>query len=110
MAYGLKYTIPFANVDNIPCVVNIEQKDYAGTSTELQAGANPFVVTTDDDDFVYTPKRFSTAKINIVGSDYLRDLYSTLYQEYRVTFYRNKSLVSFGNVFIRWRITIKDQR
>ena len=89
MAYGLKYTIPFANVDNIPCVVNIEQKDYAGTSTELQAGANPFVVTTDDDDFVYTPKRFSTAKINIVGSDYLRDLYSTSYQEYRVTFYRN---------------------
>ena len=89
MAYGLKYTIPFANVDNIPCVVNIEQKDYSGSPIELQAGSNPFIVTTDDEDFVYTPKRFSTAKINIVGSDYLRDLYSTSYQEYRVTFYRN---------------------
>ena len=89
MSYGLKYTIPFANVDNIPCVVNIEQKDYSGSPIELQAGSNPFIVTTDDEDFVYTPKRFSTAKINIVGSDYLRDLYSTSYQEYRVTFYRN---------------------
>ena len=89
MAYGLKYTIPFANVDNIPCVVNIEQKDYSGSPIELQAGSNPFIVTTDDEDFVYTPKMFSTAKINIVGSDYLRELYSTACQEYRVTFYRN---------------------
>jgi len=89
MAYGLIYTIPFMTLENEPCVINIEKKDYTGESTELQAGETPFTIDIEDEDFLYTPTRFSTAKIDIVGCDYLQGIYSTSYQEYRVTYQKN---------------------
>lgn len=85
MSYGLIYTVPFANMDNIPCVVEIEKEDYTGISTELIAGETPFVIDIDNEEFLYTPTRFSTAKLTIVGNDYLRSLFSTAYRQYRVT-------------------------
>ena len=39
MSYGLIYTIPFAAIDNIPCVVEIEKENYSGEVIELVAGA-----------------------------------------------------------------------
>ena len=89
MSYGLIYTIPFMTLENEPCVINIEKKDYTGESTELQAGETPFTIDIEDEDFLYTPTRFSTAKIDIVGCDYLQGIYSTSYQEYRVTYLKN---------------------
>ena len=86
MSYGLIYTVPFATLDNVPCVVEIEKKDYTGKSKELTpAGDSPFTVDIEDEEFLYTPTRFSTATIRVVGSDYLQSLFSTAYQMYRVT-------------------------
>lgn len=83
--YGLIYTIPFATLDNTPCVVEIEKDGYTGASTELTAGATPFTAEIDSEEFLYTPTRFSTAKLQVVGNDYLQTLFSTEYREYRVT-------------------------
>lgn len=89
MNYGLIYTIPFATLENIPCVVEIEKEGYSGNVTELTPASSPFTVDIGDEEFLYTPTRFSTAVIRIVGSDYLQSLFSTAYQQYRVTFKRN---------------------
>jgi len=106
MSYGLIYTVPFATQSNIPCVVEIEKKGYTGTSTELTAGSSPFTISIDDDEFLYTPTRFSSAKIEVVGSDYLSSLYSTDYKEYRVTLKRNGLVAWCG--FIKPEIYTQD--
>lgn len=86
MSYGLIYTVPFATLDNVPCVVEIEKEGYTGKPKELTpAGDSPFTVDIEDEEFLYTPTRFSTATIRVVGSDYLQNLFSTGYQMYRVT-------------------------
>lgn len=93
MNYGLIYTIPFATLkDNTPCVVHIEKKGYTGNSTELTPGDTPFTVEITDEDFLYKPTRFSTAKIKIVGNDYLQGLFSASYQDFRVTLYINDTI------------------
>lgn len=43
MAYGLKYTIPFKDIDNYSNIVEIYQDGYAGSSTELIATDQPAV-------------------------------------------------------------------
>lgn len=89
MSYGLIYTIPFASLDNVPCLVEIEKEDYTGVAIELVGGDRPFSVDIEDSDFLYTPTRFSTGKLSVVGSDYLQELFSTEYRKYRVTFKKN---------------------
>ncbi|WP_321331547.1 hypothetical protein [uncultured Bacteroides sp.] len=86
MSYGLIYTIPFKNSKNVSYTIEIEKDGYTGESTELTGGQTPFTVTIDDEEFLYTPSKFSTANIRIVGEDYLQQLYSTAYQEWRITF------------------------
>ena len=88
MNYGLIYTISFATLRNESCTIEIEKEDYIGEVMELIPAGSPFTVEIDDDDFAYVPTRFSTANIRVVGSDYLQHLYSTSYQQYRVTFKR----------------------
>jgi hypothetical protein len=41
MAYGLKYTIPFKDIDNLSNVVEIYQDGFVGSSTELIATDQP---------------------------------------------------------------------
>ena len=106
MSYGLIYTIPFATIDNISCVVEIEKENYSGEVTELKGGASPFTVDIADDEFLYVPIRFSTATIRIVGSDYLQSLFTTAYQEYRVVFKKN-GIVTW-NGFIKPEIYTQD--
>lgn len=97
MSYALIYTVPFATLDNVPCVVEIEKENYTGKSKELiPAGDSPFTVDIEDEEFLYTPTRFSTATIRVVGSDYLQSLFSTAYQEYRVTFKKSGAVVWCG--------------
>ncbi len=98
MSYGLIYTVPFATLDNIPCVVEIEKEDYVGASTELTAGATPFTIDIDSEEFLCTPTRFSTAKLQVVGSDYLQSLFSTAYKEFRVTLKKNGVITWCGFV------------
>ena len=106
MSYGLIYTIPFATIDNISCVVEIEKENYSGEVTELKGGASPFTVDIADDEFLYVPIRFSTATIRIVGSDYLQSLFTTAYQEYRAVFKKNGIVTWIG--FIKPEIYTQD--
>lgn len=85
MSYGLLYKIPFATQKNRACVVEIEKENYEGVWEELTAAGTPFNVDIDDEEFLYTPLRFSTAKLNVVGKDYLQALFSTQYRQHRVT-------------------------
>ena len=85
MSYGLIYTIPFESSKGVAYVIEIEKEDYTGESTELEPDESPIIVTPNDDDFLYTPIRSSSATINVIGSDYLQQLYSTEYRQYRVT-------------------------
>lgn len=106
MNYGLIYTVPFATLDNSDCIVEIEKKGYTGASTELTGGASPLVVDIADDEFAYTPLRFSTATINVVGGDYLQELFSTSYQQYRVTLKKNGHVTWCG--FIKPELYTQD--
>lgn len=88
--YGLLYTIPFRTVrEDISCIINIEEKDYTGNPTELKGGDAPMTIDIDDEDLLYTPTKFSTAKIKIIGNDYLINLSTTSYQQHRITLLRN---------------------
>lgn len=106
MKYGLIYTVPFATLENVPCVVEIEKEGFSGKVTELTPASSPFTVEIGDEEFLYTPSRFSTATIRIVGSDYLQTLFSTSYQEYRVTFKRSGAVVWCG--FIKPELYTQD--
>lgn len=98
MSYGLIYTVPFATLDNIPCVVEVEKEGYIGASMELTAGDTPFSVDITDDEFLYIPTRFSTAKLQVVGKDYLQSIFSTEYRQYRVTFKKDGIITWCGFV------------
>lgn len=106
MSYGLIYTIPFASLKNEPCIVEIEKEDFTGEATELIPGESPFTVEIEDNDFMYVPTRFSSANIRVVGSDYLQHLYSTAYQQYRVTLKRKGSITWCG--FIKPELYTQD--
>lgn len=106
MSYSLIYTVPFATLDNIPCVVEIEKEGYEGTPTELTAGATPFTVDIEGEEFLYTPTRFSTAKLQVVGNDYLQTLFSTEYRQYRVTFKKAGAITWCG--FIKPELYTQD--
>lgn len=98
MSYELIYTVPFASINNEACIVDIEKEGYSGKVTELTASTSPFTVDIEDEDFLYGPARFSTATIRIVGNDYLQSLFSTAYQQYRVTFKKNGVIMWCGFV------------
>nr|WP_303917756.1 hypothetical protein [Bacteroides intestinalis] len=106
MSYSLIYTVPFATLDNIPCVVEIEKDGYEGTPTELTPGATPFIIDINSEEFLYIPTRFSTAKLQIVGSDYLQSLFSTAYREYRVTLIKDGVITWCG--FIKPELYTQD--
>jgi hypothetical protein len=99
MSYGLIYTIPFKSRLNNSFQINIEKDGYSGSSTELQgSGDEVFITDIDepDNDFRYYPIIASTAKIKLVGNDYLQGLYSNDYQEYRVTLYKDSTIIWCG--------------
>ena len=58
---------------------------------------NPvFTVDINDEDFLYTPTRFSGATLKIVGSNYLQSLFSTDYQKFKVNLVKGSSIVWTG--------------
>lgn len=106
MSYRLIYTIPFASLRKETCVVEIEKEGYTGAPVELTGADSPFTVDIEDEEFLYTPTRFSTALIRIVGSDYLQTLFSTAYRQYRVTFKRSGVVTWCG--FVKPEIYTQD--
>ena len=68
--YNLIYTMPFTNVDGEALTVQILEDGGTGSPVELTGGTPPFIVDVNDEDFLYTPTRFSGATLKLVGSDY----------------------------------------
>ena len=80
----LKYIIPFKTLSNISCEIRLEEANYSGEPIELKAGAVPFSIQIDESDLI-TPVRSSGATIQVYGSDYLQDLYTSDPQGIKVT-------------------------
>lgn len=107
MSYGTIYTLPFRSRKEDVCLVEIQKEGYTGRVIELAgSGEAPFSVEIADDDFLYTPVRFSTAAIRVVGGDHLQSLYSTGYRQYRVIFKRAGSVTWCG--FIKPELYTQD--
>lgn len=97
MSHSLVYIIPFKSLRNDAFEIQILKENHLGGSPiELIGGADPLVISMEDEDFLYTPIRKSSAKITIVGSDYLQSLYSNNYHEWKVNIYRDKVLIWTG--------------
>ena len=98
MSYGLLYTLPFRDIKQKLYTVKVEQEGYSGQAVELKGQPSPFTVTIDDENFLYTPTRFSTATLHVFGSDYLQSLFSTNYRMNRVTLYDGDTPIWCGYV------------
>lgn len=71
MAYGLKYTIPFKDVDNYSNVVEIYQDNFVGSSTELIATDVPAVhkYEREDNEDITSSIMSSTLTISFYSTD-----------------------------------------
>ena len=97
MSHSLVYIVPFKSLRNDAFEVHILKENHVGGSPiELVGGGDPLTISFDNEDFLYTPCRQSSCKIKVVGSDYLQDLYSNNYHEWKVNIYRNKTLIWTG--------------
>lgn len=94
--YNLIYTVPFTNVDGEALTIQILEDGGTGTPVELTGGTPPFIVDVNDEDFLYTPTRFSGATLKLVGSDYLQKLFSTQYQKFKVNLVKAGSVIWTG--------------
>jgi hypothetical protein len=106
MSYGLIYKVSIPSLRKNNYSLEIEKKDYAGSSSILMGGAEPFTTTLDDDDFIYLPLRLSTGKLSVVGGSALSSLFATEYQEYRVTLYKDTTPIWCG--FIKPELYTQD--
>jgi hypothetical protein len=71
MAYGLKYTIPFKDVDNYTNLVEIYQDGFVGTSTELIATEQPAThkYEREDNEDITTPIMSTTFTISFYSTE-----------------------------------------
>jgi hypothetical protein len=71
MAYGLKYTIPFKDVDNNANLVSIYQDGFVGSSTELIATDAPAVHTyeREDNEDILSPIMSATLTISFYSTE-----------------------------------------
>jgi hypothetical protein len=70
MAYGLRFTIPWKDVDNFANVVEIYQEGFVATSTELIATDAPAVLTyeREDNEDITSPIMSSTLSISFFAT------------------------------------------
>ena len=88
--------MPFTNVDGEALTVQILEDGGTGSPVELTGGTPPFIVDVNDEDFLYTPTRFSGATLKLVGSDYLQKLFSTQYQKFKANLVKAGSVIWTG--------------
>jgi hypothetical protein len=71
MAYGLKYTIPFKDVDNNANLVSIYQDEFVGSSTELIATDVPAVhkYEREDNEDILSPIMSATLTISFYSTE-----------------------------------------
>lgn len=84
MSYGLKYKLPFYDLENESYEIRIYKEDFSGSVTELEGGKPAIVTQSESEDFLYTPWRAVGATLQIAGKNYLQDLFSVQYQECKV--------------------------
>ena len=106
MSYGVKYILNIKTLKERNLKIEILLNGYIGEYKELTGAPDAFQVHIDDEEFLYTPLRLSTAKLSIIGEDYLRELYSTSYQQWKIRAYRDDALVWSG--FIKPEIYTQD--
>jgi len=94
--YNLIYTVPFVNIDGEALTIQILEKDGTAASTVLTGGTPAFTIDVDDENFLYTPTRFSGATLKVVGSDYLQNLFSTQYQKFKVNLIKDSTVIWTG--------------
>lgn len=94
----IRYYVEWKSIDDDNMRVEIIEEGYNGAAEELTPAANPFYVSFDDDDFLYTPIRDSQCKLSVVGSNYLQELFSTQYQQFKINAYKNGVIVWCGFV------------
>lgn len=95
---GLRYRIPFKDINNNSYEVQIYREDYTGETTELTGATSCFVVSGTDEDFMYHPVRTSSATLSVLDSDLLLDLYSINNQYAPVKLLKNGSLEWTGYI------------
>lgn len=95
MAYKDRFKIEYKDRDDKLCIIKIQEDGYTGVVEELTPGSEPFTYDLDDDDFLFTPVRYSGATINVVGKDNLQSLFSSDLHKFKV-------LVNRGDIEI-WR-------
>lgn len=95
---GLRYRIPFRDFNDTSYVVEVYRGDYTGEPTELVGAPSCFVVSGEDEDFIYTPVRATTATLSVKDSELLLDLYSINNQYAPVKLYREGVLEWTGYV------------
>lgn len=97
MSHSLVYIVPFKSLRNDAFEVHILKENHVGGSPiELVGGGDPLTISFESDDFLYAPICQSTAKLNIVGTDYLQDLYSSTYKSWKVDIIKNDNLIWTG--------------
>ena len=71
MAYGLKYTIPFKDIDNYSNLVEIYQDGFVGSSTELIATEQPAThkYEREDNEDITTPIMSTTFTISFYSTE-----------------------------------------
>jgi len=86
MAYGLKYTSSFDSLKGEGYTVDIYQKDYVGSSTNILLGGNPVVHKWDDDN-PHAAIKGSTCEIEIINNGVISlvDLYSNEDDTFKIT-------------------------
>lgn len=94
MAYGLKYSIPFLNRENISCEVGLSLDGYGGASTTLEGGEKPFTLSAQaQDNNIPLGIRATESVIEFYsGGVSLTDFYSEVDTDWKVEFYKSAVL------------------
>ncbi len=94
MSYSERYRIEFNNKYNVNSVISIEELDYSGTVTELNAGSsNPVLRKDVDGHFMGTSLTFYVEAEDVDG---MPQFYTENPRKFKVKYYRDNTLVFVG--------------
>ncbi len=94
MSYSERYRIEFKNKYNVNSVISIEELDYSGTVTELNAGSsNPVLRKDVDGHFMGTSLTFYVEAEDVDG---MPQFYTENPRKFKVKYYRDNTLVFVG--------------
>lgn len=98
MSRALKYTIPFASLDNTQYVVNVYVEGFTGTSTTMTGAADPFTTSEKNDkEWLTVPVRTQTGYLRVVcGEDEWRGLIPANATSHYVELKKGNDVMWFG--------------